>query len=84
MGKSKNPGEGQLILYETPEGKLRIQVLHESETFWLSQKKIAELFAVDVRTISEHLGNIFANGELDEKAVVRKFRTTAADKKATS
>jgi hypothetical protein len=56
--------------------------LYESETFWLSQKKIAELFGVDVRTVSEHLRNIFSDGELVEGSVIRKFRTTAADGKS--
>jgi len=44
------PNEGELILYQTPEGTVRIEVLYESETFWLNQKRIAELFGVDVRT----------------------------------
>jgi hypothetical protein len=60
---------------------VRIEVLYESETFWLSQKKIAELFGVDVRTVSEHLRNVFIDGELVEDSVIRKSRTTAADGK---
>jgi hypothetical protein len=55
--------------------------LYQAETFWLNQKKIAELFGVDVRTISEHFRNIFARRELDEHSVIRKFRTTADDGK---
>ncbi len=54
----------------------------EDETVWLTQKLMASLFAVDVRTVSEHLKNIFAGGELDDDSVVRKFRITAADGKA--
>lgn len=49
-------------------------MLYERETFWLSQKKMAELFGVDVRTISEHLQNIYKSGKLDLEATVRKFR----------
>ncbi len=49
-------------------------MLYEAETFWLNQKKIAKLFGVDVRTISEHLVRIFATGELVEAATVRKIR----------
>ena len=49
-------------------------MLYESETFWLNQKKIAELFGVDLRTISEHLQNIYASGELTEQATLRKIR----------
>ncbi len=82
MPESGQPYEGELILYKTPEGTVRIEVLYESETFWLNQKKIAELFGVDVRTVSEHLQNVFTDRELDETAVLRKFRTTAADGKS--
>jgi hypothetical protein len=81
MAESETSNEGELILYQTQEGTVRIEVLYESETFWLNQKKIAELFGVDIRTISEHLRNIFSNRELDEQAVLRKIRTTAADGK---
>jgi hypothetical protein len=73
--------EGQIIFYTTPAGVTRIEVLFQEETFWLSQKRMAELFDVDVRTISEHLQTIFSTGELDEKSVIRKFRITASDGK---
>ena len=82
MPESDQPYEGELILYQTSEGTVRIEVRYESETFWLNQKRIAELFGVDVRTVSEHLQNVFADRELDETAVLRKFRTTAADGKS--
>ncbi len=81
MPASGKPNEGELILYQTQEGAVRIEVLYQSETFWLNQKKIAELFGVDIRTISEHFRNIFASGELGEPSVLRKIRTTAADGK---
>lgn len=74
MPNSDNLNEGELILYQTHEGAVRIEVLYESETFWLNQKKIAELFGVDLRTISEHLQNIYASGELTEQATLRKIR----------
>ena len=74
MGDSDKPSEGQLILYQTPEGTVRVEVLYESETFWLNQKKIAELFGVDLRTINEHLRNIYVSGELSEQATLRKIR----------
>jgi len=82
MSESTEPNEGELILYQTPGGMVRIEVLYEAETFWLNQKRLSELFGVDVRTISEHLRNVFADGELDEKAAIRKIRTTAADGKS--
>jgi hypothetical protein len=72
----------EIILYTTPQGDVRVEVFFEDETFWLSQKKIAELFGKDVRTVNEHLGRIFEEGELDREAVVRKFRITASDGKS--
>jgi hypothetical protein len=71
----------EILLYTAPEGRTHIEVYFEEETFWLSQKKIAELFGVDVRTINEHLKNIFKTNELEEKSVIRNFRITAADGK---
>ena len=62
--------------------KIKMEVVFESETFQLSQKRMAELFGVDVRTVSEHLKNIFKTDELNEDSVIRNFRTTAADRKS--
>lgn len=76
--------DGELILYRTDDGVAKVEVLYQGETFWLSQKKMAELFGVDVRTISEHLQNIISTGELKENSVIRKFRITAADGKSYS
>ena len=75
MKEPEQPNEGELILYPTQEGTVRIEVLYQSETFWLNQKKIAELFGVDLRTISEHLQNVYASGELTQRATLRKIRT---------
>jgi hypothetical protein len=72
----------EILLYAVPEGKTRIEVFYEEETFWLSQKKMAELFGVDVRTINEHLQNIFKTKELEESSVIRDFRITASDNKS--
>jgi len=69
------------ILYTSSDGAVKLEVFLQDETIWLSQKMMAELFGVDVRTVSEHLQNIFKSGELSEAAVVRKIRTTAADGK---
>lgn len=77
MSKENN----QLIFYSTPQGNVKVEVIFESETFWLSQKRMAELFGVDVRTVNEHLKNIFKTEELNEDSVIRNFRTTAADGK---
>jgi hypothetical protein len=64
----------EILLYTAPEGNASIEVFFENETFWLSQKKMADLFNVDVRTINEHLKNIYNTDELDEGATIRKFR----------
>lgn len=77
----EQPREGEIIFYTTPEGVTRVEVFFQDETFWLSQKQMGEMFDVDVRTISEHLQNIFKSGELIEESVVRKNRITAADGK---
>lgn len=71
----------QILLYSTPKGAAHIEVFFEDETFWLSQKIMAELFGVETHTINYHLKEIFKSGELDENSVIRIFRITAADGK---
>lgn len=68
------PKEGELILYRTANDAVRVEVLYESETFWLNQRQMAELFGVDVRTTNEHLRNVFDTNELAEEATIRKIR----------
>jgi hypothetical protein len=75
------PPNSDLILYQTEDGNTRIEVHLQDETVWLSQAQMCQLFDKDKRTISEHIKNIFREGELQENSVVRKFRTTAADGK---
>jgi hypothetical protein len=70
----QRPQEGELILYRTADDAVRVEVLYESETFWLDQRRMAELFGVDVRTVNEHLRNIYESGELAEEATIRKIR----------
>jgi hypothetical protein len=65
----------KFILYTAPSGEVRVDVLLENESVWLTQKAIAELFGVVKSTISEHLTNIFETNELDKNATVRNFRT---------
>ena len=71
----------EFLIFSSQAGEGGIEIRYEDETIWLTQKLMAELFEVDVRTISEHLRNIFASGELDQESVIRKFRTTATDGK---
>ena len=73
--------QSEIILYQTEEGRTRIQCRFENETVWLTQKLMAELFGKDVRTINEHIQNVFVEGELVADSVIRKFRITAADGK---
>jgi hypothetical protein len=72
--QEQSPQFNDILLYTAPDGNVKVEVIYEGETFWLSQKKMAELFGVDVRTISEHLQNIYKSGELDLGATIRKFR----------
>ncbi len=67
------PG-GAFLLYQTEDGRTRIQCRLENDTLWLTQALIAALFQKDVRTINEHLVNIFDEGELNREATIRKFR----------
>lgn len=70
-----------IILYTTETGNVSIQVRYEDGTFWLTQKRMAELFGVEVQTINYHLKEIFKSGELQEVSVIRKIRITANDGK---
>jgi hypothetical protein len=70
-----------IILYSSPDGNVRVEVIYSGETFWLTQKRMAELFGVEIPAISKHLKNIFETGELQESSVISKMETTAADGK---
>jgi len=63
----------QITIYETEDGKARIEVRYENENVWLPQKTMAELFDCSADNISLHLKNIYAEKELDEKATTEKF-----------
>ena len=70
-----NKENRQFVLYSTPNDTVKLDVLLENETLWLTQKAIAELFGVVKSTVSEHLNNIYYSGELDKLATVRNIRT---------
>lgn len=72
---------GEILLYQSDDGQLKIQVRLENDTVWLSQADMVELFQSSKSNISEHIKHIFEEKELEENSVVRKFRTTAADGK---
>ena len=69
----QEPGS-EIILYQTEDGRTRLEVKLENNTVWLSQAQMADLFQKDVRTINEHLGNIYVEGEMSREATIRKFR----------
>lgn len=70
------------IIFKTEDEKISVDVLLDEETVWLTQAQMGMLFNKDKRTMSEHINNIFKEGELAENSVVRKFRTTASDGKS--
>ncbi|MEK7069557.1 MAG: RhuM family protein, partial [Patescibacteria group bacterium] len=73
--------ESQVILYQTGDGKTRVEVRFEHENVWLTQKLMAELFETTVANINIHLKNIFQTGELRQKSVIKEFLITATDGK---
>ena len=87
---SEDPGQNkkqvrnstaEFLIFSAQTGGDGLDVRYEDETIWLTQKLMARLFDVDVRTVSEHLSNIFSSSELEQDSVIRKFRITAADGK---
>ena len=74
MEENNQPREGEIILYTTPNGVAKVEVYFQNESFWLSQRRMAELFDVEVNTINYHLKEIYQSGELEEGATIRKFR----------
>jgi len=80
--KSPNkPEPAEFLLYQAEDGQTRLGVRLHEETVWLTQKRMAELFQKNVRTINEHIKNIFDEGELISESVIRNFRITAEDGK---
>ena len=71
----------QIILYQSEDGRTKLDVQLEGQTIWLNQKQLTELFGKAKGTISEHIKHIYEDGELTKDSVVRLFRTTAADGK---
>lgn len=79
MGVQIRNSTAEFLVFTSQAGEGGIEVRVEDETVWLTQKLIATLFAVDIRTVSEHLGNIYSSGELQESATLRKFRTVQVE-----
>ncbi|MFZ2324893.1 MAG: RhuM family protein [Ignavibacteriaceae bacterium] len=79
---SKEFPKGEIIIYKASDGQTQLDVKLEEETVWLTQKQMSFLFQKDIRTINEHIKNIFKEGELSENSVIRNFRITASDGKS--
>jgi hypothetical protein len=82
INMEKFSSNSEIILYQTEDGTSKIEVRLDNETVWLSQAQLSELFQKSRVTITEHIGNIFKEGELNENSVSRKFRLTASDGKS--
>lgn len=78
---NKTENTSDIIIYQTEDGLTKINVKLDDETVWLNQQQLVLLYQSSKSNISEHIKHIFAEGELDENSVVRKFRTTASDGK---
>ena len=71
--------QNQIVIYTGEDGQSRLEVKFQGETVWLTQAQLVDLFQSSKANISEHIKNIFLEGELDKNSVVRNFRTTATD-----
>lgn len=81
MSKEIDKSKGEILIYKTDDGNTKIDVIMVDGTVWLSQAQLCELYQSSKSNISEHIKNIFIDGELQADSVVRKFRTTAKDGK---
>lgn len=72
----------EILIYQTEDNQTRVQVRLEDESVWLSQAQMAELFQTTKQNVSQHVQNMFAEGELEPDSVVKNFLTTAADGKS--
>jgi hypothetical protein len=75
MEGTNNPQHSDIIFYNTPTGDVKIEVVFNEKTFWLTQKRMAELFGVEVPAINKHLSNIYETGELDKAATISILET---------
>ena len=80
---STNENQGEIVIYQTDDGDTKIDVRFVDETVWLTQAQLCELYQTSKSNISEHIKNIFDEGELDEISTVRKFRTVQTEGERT-
>ena len=74
-------GKGEVVIYKAKSGDICLDVKLAKETAWLSQKQMAVLFDKDIRTVSEHIQNVFNEGELERESTIRKFRIVQVEGK---
>ena len=82
MAKNSNPDEtnkGEIVIYQSDDGRTKVDVKFENETVWLSQAQMVELYQSSKANVSEHIKSIFEEGELNKEATVRKFRTVRTE-----
>jgi len=77
----ENMQNQNILIYQNDLGNVKVDVLFEDESIWLSQKQLADVFGKSIKTINEHIQNIFKEEELNESAVIRNYRITASDGK---
>lgn len=81
--ENNEPIKAEIVLYQSGETNVPVEVRYMNETFWLTQKEIGELFGRDISTISRHLKNVFGEGELEEKSNLQKMQISSSDKPIT-
>jgi hypothetical protein len=79
MSEGTGTTEREIVVYKGPDGGPQVEVIVEDESVWLTQRQMADLFVVDVRTISEHVGNVYAEGELGPEATFRESRIVRSE-----
>lgn len=81
MNNQHQIDKSNILIYQNENGNIKVDVRFEDKSLWLSQKQLAEVFGKSVKTINEHVNNIFDENELDKVAVIRNYRITASDGK---
>jgi hypothetical protein len=76
----RTPEQNNFILYSTPAGEVKLNVLLENETIWLTQEQMSQLFERERSVITKHIGNVFNEGELEEKSNVQILHISGSDK----
>ncbi len=79
MSQDIVPRDNEILFYTTPEGTVRVEVVFQGETFWMTLNRIAELFGTTKQVVSYHLQNIYETGELSREATVKEILTVQTE-----